>query len=162
MDATQEEWRPVVGFKGYEISSLGRVRSFRQSPEGRIMRPNRITNGYLQVELRGENGARKGKLVHRLVLEAFIGPPPSDGLQACHNDGNQLNNRLDNLRWDTPAENTRDVFRHGKHFQSNKTECPQGHRYSESNTYQRRDGGRGCIQCRLAATRRWRARNKCV
>lgn len=50
--------------------------------------------------------------VHRLVLEAFVGPAPA-GTEGCHNDGNPQNNALSNLRWDTHAENMLDQVRHG-------------------------------------------------
>jgi hypothetical protein len=54
----------------------------------------------------------KSALVHRLVLEAFIGAAPA-GLEACHNDGNPKNNVLSNLRWDTRRENAADRIAHG-------------------------------------------------
>jgi len=50
--------------------------------------------------------------VHRLVLDAFVGPCP-DGLEACHLDGDAGNNRVSNLRWDTSKANTDDMRRHG-------------------------------------------------
>jgi hypothetical protein len=34
-------------------------------------------------------------------------------MECCHNDGTRDNNRLDNLRWDTPSANAVDRFRHG-------------------------------------------------
>jgi hypothetical protein len=34
-------------------------------------------------------------------------------MQCCHNDGNPANNRLDNLRWDTPKANCADKWAHG-------------------------------------------------
>ncbi len=34
-------------------------------------------------------------------------------MQCCHNDGNVLNNHIDNLRWDTPSNNNRDKIKHG-------------------------------------------------
>jgi hypothetical protein len=51
-------------------------------------------------------------MVHRLVLEAFIGLRP-EGLECCHADGVRTNNRLENLRWDTHASNIADMRRHG-------------------------------------------------
>jgi len=48
------------------------------------------------------------QLVHRLVLEAFVGPCP-DGMEACHLDSDKTNNRVSNLRWDTHLENMRDL-----------------------------------------------------
>lgn len=50
--------------------------------------------------------------VHRLVLEAFVGPKPA-GLQACHANGIRTDNRPCNLRWDTYAGNLADRDRHG-------------------------------------------------
>jgi hypothetical protein len=58
------------------------------------------------------NGKSCGRLVSKLVLEAFRGPRPP-GMEGCHNDGNSLNNNLSNLRWDTHLANVRDMFRHG-------------------------------------------------
>ena len=51
--------------------------------------------------------------VHRLVLETFVGPPPA-GCQACHNNGDCHDNRVQNLRWGTAKENALDVNRHGR------------------------------------------------
>lgn len=56
--------------------------------------------------------ARFGQRVHRIVLETFVGPCP-DGMEGCHNDGNPINNRVDNLRWDTRASNRADMLVHG-------------------------------------------------
>lgn len=51
--------------------------------------------------------------VHRLVLEVFIGPCP-ENMEACHfPDNNTTNNRLENLRWDTPKSNGQDQIKHG-------------------------------------------------
>lgn len=51
------------------------------------------------------------RYVHHLVLEAFVGPCP-DGMEACHNNGNGLDNRLENLRWDTHDNNMYDSIVH--------------------------------------------------
>jgi hypothetical protein len=50
--------------------------------------------------------------VHRLVLEAFVGPAP-EGEEGCHNDGNPANNALGNLRWDSHPSNMADQVAHG-------------------------------------------------
>jgi hypothetical protein len=54
------------------------------------------------------------RLVHHLILEAFVGPRPA-GLIGCHNDGNPQNNWPSNLRWDTHASNSADMLAHGTH-----------------------------------------------
>ncbi len=72
----------------------------------------RAKHGHLSVCLTDFNGVSMNKLVHCLVLEAFIGPRPN-GMESCHWDGNPKNNKLDNLRWDTPTGNRADQIRHG-------------------------------------------------
>jgi hypothetical protein len=52
-------------------------------------------------------------LVHRLVLEAFVGPCPP-GLECRHLDGNPGNNLVSNLEWGTHASNEADKKRHGR------------------------------------------------
>lgn len=61
------------------------------------------------------------------MLTAFVGPCP-DGMEGCHNDGDPHNNRLDNLRWDTRANNARDAIRHGTHpwLKKNGGRIPEG------------------------------------
>ena len=36
-------------------------------------------------------------------------------MEACHEDDDRTNNRLSNLRWDTPKANAADRDRNGKH-----------------------------------------------
>lgn len=57
--------------------------------------------------------------VHRLVLEAFVGPCPF-GMEGCHNDGDPTNNNLVNLRWDTHKNNEKDKIKHGTSGKSYK------------------------------------------
>lgn len=103
-----ETWRPIPGFPGYEVSDLGRVRNTRTNA---VLKQFRTDRGKMQVTL-VRNGGRFCFRVHRLVLTAFIGPPPI-GMEGCHNDGDPGNNRLDNLRWDTHEANEADKWRHG-------------------------------------------------
>lgn len=74
-------------------------------------------SGYHQCQLLVcDKGVSKYKTfrVHRLILEAFTGAAPK-GCEGCHNDGNKNNNAIDNLRWDTGANNAGDRKRHGKY-----------------------------------------------
>ena len=113
----QEEWRPVVGHEGrYEVSSLGRVRSLKGwKMAGQMMKVRVCYHGYARAYL-STNGKCKSIYVHRLVLEAFVGPKPSRKHQSAHNDGNRTNNTLANLRWATPTDNARDRIRHGTYL----------------------------------------------
>jgi hypothetical protein len=67
---------------------------------------------YLRTTLT-RNRKEFARSIHRLVLEAFYGTCP-DGFEACHNNGDKLDNRLSNLRWDTHKSNIQDSYRHGK------------------------------------------------
>jgi len=68
--------------------------------------------GYLRAKVRAEHNVPHLTFVARLVLLAFVGPPPI-GCQTCHNNGIKTDNRIDNLRWDTPLANHCDKFVHG-------------------------------------------------
>lgn len=110
-----EEWRPVVGFPNYEVSNIGGVRSWthkngrRRTPKIRALGFGHV--GHRNVTLR-VSGRTYLRSVHRMVLEAFIGPCPPD-MECRHIDGNPGNNRLDNLAWGTRSENALDRRRHG-------------------------------------------------
>lgn len=107
-----EEWRAVVGFPGYEVSSLGRVRSQKFGSLWTVLRPSPGKRGYLRVAM-SRDGKTHRRLVHRVVLEAFRGQCPV-GMEARHvNDNNTANNAIDNLAWGTRLENAADRDRHG-------------------------------------------------
>lgn len=118
MTEQEERWLPVAGFTGYEVSSLGRVRSWK--PERRFCKPPtepRIISqrpnaqGYPYVSL--VIGQRHLKpRVHRLVLGAFDSSCPP-GMQCRHLNGDRSDNRLCNLSWGTPSENNADKYLHG-------------------------------------------------
>tara|TARA_R110000765_G_scaffold48048_1_gene98504 strand:- start:1104 stop:1514 length:411 start_codon:yes stop_codon:yes gene_type:complete len=69
-------------------------------------------SGYPIVSFTGPGKKREYHNVHRLVLEAFVGPCPPT-MECCHYDGNRTNNKLTNLRWDTRSNNALDANRHG-------------------------------------------------
>lgn len=117
-----EEWRAVDGTGGrYEVSNLGRVRSlWRRDRMSDRLRPTPLLlrlciNGRGRPVVRFEiDGVVQTVTVHRFVLDAFFGPCP-DGMEASHIDGNRLNNRADNLLWETPLDNSARKYGHGTH-----------------------------------------------
>lgn len=108
---TAERWRSIAGFEHYQISDLGRVRSARQFLKPY---PSRQKNGRIKCATVTFRSGKQSylKKVHRLVLEAFVSPMPH-GMEGCHADGDPLNNKLCNLRWDTRRSNVADSRRHG-------------------------------------------------
>ena len=95
----------------YEVSNLGRFRRRNKCwPRRRSWVPptwqyRYITggvgsHGYRQVLLNG-----KFRYLHRIVLEAFVGPCP-EGHECDHINRDKDNNELTNLRWVTPKENS--------------------------------------------------------
>ncbi len=107
---TDEVWRPAPGYDKYFVSNMGRVISLKYK-NLRIMRVNMNKWGYLSVFLY-KNRIKKPFVLSRLVLFTFNGAP-EDGLQASHIDGNKLNNKLENLVWETAKENHLRRFDHG-------------------------------------------------
>ena len=122
--AATEEWRPIPGHSGrYEVSNLGNVRCWKGSENARAKarRPYAkvlktwIAKGnqrrHVSLGYNGSEG-RKARIVSNLVAEAFIGPRP-EGLDVCHNNGDSLDDRAVNLRYDTRAGNMADTVEHG-------------------------------------------------
>ena len=135
----EEIWMPIKGYEDYEISSLGRVKSkeriaynpavlgdgcYRTVPE-RIMKPN-VVKGYHCVTLRKDKKVKVFR-VHRLVIEHFGEKQPSAEYQVNHIDGNKSNNRIENLEWVTPKENTRHAIENGlRHNPNEETKKKMG------------------------------------
>ncbi len=98
-DLPGEVWKTLtVNTKKIQVSSLGRV----VDSQGVKKTPVPKASGYCRVKVKGKSYG-----VHRLVCEAFWGPPPAPGLQADHKDGTKSNNHFENLEWVTGAENTK-------------------------------------------------------
>ena len=123
-----ERWKPIPGFSGYEVSTYGRVRTYRPANgrgaflnEPREINPRTITGKpYLRVTLTDNDGQQVTRRVHILVLETFIGPRPTQEHGTRHLDGNPKNNHLDNLLWGTAQENADDRLAHGTQVRGKK------------------------------------------
>lgn len=108
----------VTGFPGHCVGTDGSVWSRHNMGPG-----SKLLEVWHQLKpvKQGKYGHRTvclypgqiSRLVHRLVLETFVGPCP-EGMEGCHNDGDHTNNQLGNLRWDTHQENIQDRDRHNR------------------------------------------------
>lgn len=111
--------KPIPNYPGYFADTKGNIWSARtrgpgnknrMSSELKKLKPSRDSYDYFVVTLYGDK--KHVRNIHQLILETFVGPRP-EGLETCHNDGNPLNNKLDNLRWDTRLSNRKDMIKHG-------------------------------------------------
>lgn len=120
----EEQWLPVVGYEGlYEVSDHGQVRSCdrlvyggsgthytRKSQilkqENHRPKGKRCGDTYKRVGL-SRNAVKKNVYVHKMVLEAFVGPCP-DGMECRHLNSNSSENNRANLSWGTGKQNTLD------------------------------------------------------
>lgn len=96
----------------YEVSDEGHVRSWANSHGGlaknpHTLKPQKIISGYAEVRLMC-HGKAKHFLVHRLVVQAFLGITP---LQVNHKNGDKLDNRLCNLEESSASHNALHAYR---------------------------------------------------
>lgn len=120
-------------------------------------------NGYGKFRVGSRtDGTRRQALAHRWAYESFYGPLPEDskGRKRVRELDHQCRNRRcvnpDHLELVTRQENQR----RGQGFpgeNARKTRCPQGHEYTEENTYRYPDGRR---ECRVCHRRQGRARRQ--
>ena len=115
-----DELRDIPGYPGYAVTLDGRVwskprKDSRGCKQGGFWMKSGIRpDGHLDVHLRVAGRYRIRK-VHRLVLEAFVGPCPA-GMECRHLNGNPSDNRVENLAWGTRSENCQDAIRQGTSY----------------------------------------------
>ena len=110
----KELWKPLLEYKGIEVSSIGRIRkAANKSRKERILTEfPKDRDGYCRCSVQKLDGTWTSQPVHRLVAKAFI--PNTENKQAVnHIDGNRTNNKVENLEWVTPKENVIHSFKFG-------------------------------------------------
>lgn len=128
-DEDSEEWRDVLGYKGYQVSNKGRVRKYaaRYNSYYLISLQKNIRNGRIFATLQIDS--KKANLnVARLVAHTFVDGYSAERNTVDHLDGNVENNRAENLEWVSQGENNRRIYKDGK----------AGHRaYSKSGKFKK-------------------------
>lgn len=100
-DLEDEYWLDVLGWRGYMVSNLGRVKSCYLTHES-LLKKQKNENGYETVVLYNNNYKKK-LLVHRIVADNFL-LNPEDKPTVDHINRKRDDNRLCNLRWATHKE----------------------------------------------------------
>jgi protein gp37 len=162
-DVGPEEIRPISGYPGYFASSLGVIYTEHRGPR-RAMKPDVGEQGHSRVQLHREGAGRYGDrlLVHRVILETFVGQAPMLETQGRHLDRNPQNNAARNLQWGDQPSNWQDSKRHGTHrrysklTQSDANAIRQRHAAGETGEALAREFDISATQIRnIASGRQW-------
>lgn len=113
-----ENWKPlqewngktkeIVDWPDYFVSDYGRM-CHKINGKYKLMKLTKDTNGYLTCNI-----GKLRKRVHRLVASTFIPIPDiTADLVVDHYNNDKTDNRLNNLHWVTPKENTQLAYDDG-------------------------------------------------
>lgn len=118
-DIEKEIWKDIPGYEdSYQVSDLGRVKSLErsiiksngvtQSFSEKVLKLNKIPDGYCLVSLSTKEKGIRTFEIHVLSAMAFKGHKPSRESNKIidHLDGNKLNNRESNLDITSNRNNT--------------------------------------------------------
>lgn len=106
MKLRNEIWKDIPEYSGYQISSLGNVRSNKYG-DWRLLKPALDGAGYLIVYLRKDKKSIRFH-IHRLVAQVFVN---GNGSDVNHKNGDKVDNRADNLEWCSRSENVKHAIR---------------------------------------------------
>jgi len=109
-----EVWKPVRGFKSYEVSNYKRVRSLPKVAQnlsfGGILKPH-FDNNYWGVSIY-KDGRRYYRKLHKLFAIAFM-PNPQKKKYVNHKNGIKTDLADSNLEWATSSENQKHAYKIG-------------------------------------------------
>lgn len=122
----KELWKKIPGFKDYEISSQGRIRSVERKKtykSGRVVhfksKIKRLRkhpkNQFLMTDLIDNKGKRRTVYPHKAVAIAFIkNQHPRKYKIVIHKDYDVTNNSMENLEWSSYSASIKKGFETGK------------------------------------------------
>lgn len=108
-----EEIKLIPNSKGYYVSINGNIYVDYGNDKFYKLKLKPGKYGYIICGIQYING-RMHKRVHRLVAEAFINnDDPINKKLVMHIDNDKTNNKVQNLKWGTTSENTKQAFDDG-------------------------------------------------
>lgn len=122
-----EIWRKITDYEDYQVSTFGRIKSFKHKKYGKIGKPTKAANGYMKIQLYNGFGGYVTRPVHCIMGEEFLQNP--DCLPEINHDNLIKDcNMLWNIEWSSRVANMQHASRHGRlgKFWRGKTgsECP--------------------------------------
>lgn len=105
----EKEYKPIPEFENYGISKDGIIINLKRQKELKYFIDK---DGYYKVGL-CINKKKYNRFVHRLVAITYI-DNPNNLPTVDHIDGNRTNNSVENLRWATYSENSRNTKQNRK------------------------------------------------
>lgn len=102
------KFKEIPDWPGYSISTAGDVWSCKRR---KLLARTKDPQGYIRVHLYHPTKGTQNPHIHRLVLETFVGPCP-ESFECRHLNGDRTDNRLENLRWGSRGDNTKDQIQH--------------------------------------------------
>jgi hypothetical protein len=104
----------------YLFSDYGRLKSVdKMSGNEKLLRGSLMKQGFMQLNLKLEDGVRQGFYVHQLVASKFIKKDKSKPM-LIHIDGNKLNNYWENLQRVDRAGMTQHQIAQGVYLHENR------------------------------------------
>lgn len=104
----EEIWKDIDGFENYEVSNKARVR-----PKARFLAIKTNKSGNLEVSL-NKGDKRHGKMLGRLVYEAFSGEKLTKDDVIIYLDGDKTNCDFSNLAVVSRSERERMAYENGE------------------------------------------------
>lgn len=98
------EAKQIPGFSSYQVTSDGQVFNKHNKPLSSYN-----CQGYRRINLKNDAGKRIGVSIHTLVACTWIGEIPK-GMWINHENGDKADNRVENLKIDTPSYNHKHAF----------------------------------------------------
>lgn len=131
----EEIWKDIPGYKGYQASSLGRIRTHNKITytkkhgyrhwKDKIMKFKPSTYGNKSTKqgigyriTLWKDGKSKDFLVARIIATTFLENLIETKMTVNHKNGNRLDNRVSNLEWLSRKDNIRYGFENGQYPQA--------------------------------------------